>query len=73
MPPRVIKRQLTCPIEFTLGSSLIGRNDIVAIPRNHLEYYKQACVVYYSSVIDILTFQSADILSNEHFFDKILA
>ena len=25
MPPRAIKRQLTCPIEFTSGSSLIGR------------------------------------------------
>ena len=35
--PRAIKRQLTCPIEFTSGSSLIGRNGILVIPRNHLE------------------------------------
>ena len=37
MPPRAIKRQLTCPIEITSGSSLIGRNGILVIPRNHLE------------------------------------
>ena len=37
MPPRAIKRQLTCPIEFTSGSSLIGGNGILVIPRNHLE------------------------------------
>ena len=35
--PRAIKRQLTCPIEFTSGSSMIGRNGILVIPRNHLE------------------------------------
>ena len=38
MPPRAIKRQLICPIEFTSGNSLIGRNGILVIPRNHLEY-----------------------------------
>ena len=37
MPQRAIKRQLTCPIEFTSGSSLIGGNGILVIPRNHLE------------------------------------
>ena len=36
MPPRTIKQQLTCPIEFTSGSSLIGRTGILVIPRNHL-------------------------------------
>ena len=37
MPLRAIKRQLTCPIEFTSGSALIGRNGILVIPRNHLD------------------------------------
>ena len=36
MPPRVIKHQLTCPIEFTSGSFLIGGRGILVIPRNHL-------------------------------------
>ena len=36
MPPRVIKYQLTCPLEFTFGSFLIGRRRILVIPRNHL-------------------------------------
>ena len=31
-----LENQLTCPIEFTSGSSLIGRNGILVIPRNHL-------------------------------------
>ena len=35
--PRTIKRQLTCPIEFISGSSLIGRNSILVIPRNQLD------------------------------------
>ena len=35
--PRVIKRQITCPVEFTFGSSLIARNGILVTPRNHLE------------------------------------
>ena len=37
MPPRAIKHQLTCLIELTSGSFLIGRRGILAIPRNHLE------------------------------------
>ena len=36
MPPRVIKLQLTCPLELTSGSFLIGRRRILVIPRNHL-------------------------------------
>ena len=36
MPPRAIKRQLTCPIELTSGSFLIGRRGILVIPRNRL-------------------------------------
>ena len=31
-PSRAIKRQLTCPIEFTSGSSLIGRNVFWSFP-----------------------------------------
>ena len=34
MPPRAMKHQLTCPIELTSGSFLIGRRDTLAIPRN---------------------------------------
>ena len=36
MPPRAMKHQLTCPIEFTSGSLLIGRRGILVIPRNRL-------------------------------------
>ena len=36
MPPRAIKHQLTCPIELTSGSFLIGRRGILVIPRNRL-------------------------------------
>ena len=36
MPPRAIKHQLTCPIELTSGSFLIGRRSILVIPRNRL-------------------------------------
>ena len=32
MPPRAIKHQLTCQIELTSGSSLIGRRGILVIP-----------------------------------------
>ena len=38
MPPRAIKHQLTCPIELTSGSFLIGRRGILVIPRNRLEF-----------------------------------
>ena len=37
MPPRAIKHQLTCPIELTSGSFLIGRRGILVIPRNRQE------------------------------------
>ena len=36
MVPRAVKHQLTCPIELTSDSFLIGRRDILVIPRNHL-------------------------------------
>ena len=36
MPPRAIKHQLTCPIELTSGSFLIGRRGVLVIPRNRL-------------------------------------
>ena len=36
MPPRAIKHQLTCPIELTSGSFLIGKRGILIIPRNCL-------------------------------------
>ena len=36
MPLRAIKHQLTCSIEFTSGSSMINRNGILVISRNHL-------------------------------------
>ena len=35
--PRAIKRQLPCPIELTFSNSLVGRNGILVIPRNHLD------------------------------------
>ena len=38
MPQRAIKHKLTCPIELTSGSVLIGRRGILAIPRNRLVY-----------------------------------
>ena len=41
MPPRAIKHQLTCPIELTSGSFLIGRRDILFIPRNRLEWRRK--------------------------------
>ena len=34
--PRAIKHQLTCPIELTSGSFLIGKRDILVITRNRL-------------------------------------
>ena len=37
--PRAIKHQLTCPIELTSGSFLIGRRGILVIPRNRLVAY----------------------------------
>ena len=36
MPPRAIKDELTGPIELSSGSFLIGRRDILVIPRNRL-------------------------------------
>ena len=36
MPRRAIKDQLTCPLEITSGSFLIGRRRILVISRNHL-------------------------------------
>ena len=36
IPPRAIKRQLTCPIELTSGSFRFGRRGILVIPRNRL-------------------------------------
>ena len=37
MHRRAIKHQLTCPIELTSGSILIGRRGILVIPRNRLD------------------------------------
>ena len=37
MPPRAIKHRLTCPIELTSGSFLIGRRGILVISRNRLD------------------------------------
>ena len=36
MPPKAIKRQLLCPIEFTSSSSLNARDGLLVIPRNHM-------------------------------------
>ena len=36
MPPRAMEHQLTCPIELTSGSFLIGGKGILVIPRNRL-------------------------------------
>ena len=36
MPPRAIKHQLTCPLELTSGSFLIGRRDILVVSKNRL-------------------------------------
>ena len=47
MPPRAIKHQLTCPIELTSGSFLIGRRGILAIPRNRQESLGSAKTVEY--------------------------
>ena len=44
MPPRVIKHQLTCPLEITYGHFPIGRRRILVIPRNHLGVELDSCV-----------------------------
>ena len=41
MPPTAIKHQLTCPIELTSGSFLIGRRGVLVIPRNCLALHNQ--------------------------------
>ena len=62
MPPRAIKRHLTCPIEFTFGSSLIGRNGILVTPRDHL-------VRQHQNDLSGLSFDPLAFLRNACFFN----
>ena len=62
--PRAIKRQLTCLIQFTSGSSVVGRNGILAIPRNHLDMLVYLpCLKYHELHGDILSIEKEEMVN----------